>query len=113
MPSQLFAVMNTRGPAWNDAVAMEEQIDWRAHADYMNALVAEGFMRLGGPFTGTCDVLLIVQAESEADVEARLAADCWMVKGLLRTLHIHPWRLRLGSLDPSATLKVAGGASLQ
>lgn len=100
MSSQLFAVMRTRGAAWNDAAAMEEQIDWRAHADFMNALVADGFMLLGGPLTGTRDVLLVVRAESEADVEARLAADCWSVKGLLRTLRINPWRLRLGSLGP-------------
>jgi hypothetical protein len=40
--------------------------------------VAEGF------------VLLIVRAESKAEVEARLAADCWRVKDLLRTLHNHP-----------------------
>ena len=107
MPTQVFAVMNTRGPAWNDAVAMEEQIDWRGHADYMNALVADGFMLLGGPLTGTRDVLLIVRAESEADVEARLAADCWRVRGLLRTLQIHPWWLRLGSLDPSTALRAS------
>lgn len=100
MSSQLFAVMRTRGAAWNDAAAMEEQIDWRAHADFMNALVADGFMLLGGPLTGTRDVLLVVRAESEADVEVRLAADCWSVKGLLRTLRINPWRLRLGSLGP-------------
>jgi uncharacterized protein YciI len=100
MTSQIFAVLRTRGPAWNDAAAMEEQADWRAHADYMNALVAEGFMLLGGPLTGTRDVLLIVRSESKAEVEARLAADCWSVKGLLRTLQIHPWWLRLGTLDP-------------
>ncbi len=100
MTSQIFAVMNARGPAWNDAVAMEEQVDWRAHADFMNALVADGFVLLGGPLTGTRDVLLIVRAESKAEIEARLAADCWMVKGLLHTLYVHPWWLRLGSLRP-------------
>jgi uncharacterized protein YciI len=112
MPSQLFAVMNTRGPAWNDAVAMEEQVDWRAHADFMNALVAEGFVLLGGPLTGTRDVLLIVRAASETEVEARLAADCWRVRGLLRALHIHPWWLRLGSLGPSTTLRTGPSNAL-
>lgn len=101
MSGTLFAVIRTRGPRWNDAQPMEGQEDWRAHADYMNALVAEGFMVLGGPMLGTRDVLLIVRASDEAEVEGRLGQDCWSVKDLLRTLQIRPWKLRLGSLgDP-------------
>ena len=92
--------MRTRGPAWNDALAMEEQVDWRPHAEFMNKLEAEGFALLAGPLEGTREVLQIVRAESEAHVEVRLAEDCWTVKGLLRTLWIKPWWLRLGSLDP-------------
>ena len=98
MTAKLFAVMRTRGPAWNDAVPMEEQVDWRSHADVMNALHDEGVALLAGPVGGTRDVLLIFRAESEAAVEARLAEDCWSVKGLLCTLWIKPWELRLGSL---------------
>ena len=102
MTSGIFAVMRTRGPAWNDAGAMEEQVDWRAHADFMNALVDDGFIVLGGPLAGTREVLLIACARSEAEIEARLADDCWSVNGLLRTLWIRPWRLRLGALGPAA-----------
>jgi uncharacterized protein YciI len=101
MAGNIFAVIRTRGPCWNDALPMEGQEGWRAHADFMNALVAEGFMLLGGPMVGTRDVLLIVRAADEAEVEARLAGDCWSVKDLLRTRRISPWWLRLGSLgDP-------------
>ena len=100
MTERLFAVIRTRGPRWNDAEPLEGQEDWRGHADFMNELVAEGFMVLGGPLTGTRDVLLIVRAASERAVEARLAADCWSVKDLLRTVRIGPWELRLGALDP-------------
>jgi hypothetical protein len=32
------------------------------------------------------------------EVEARLAEDCWSAQGLLRTLWIRPWWLRLGTL---------------
>ena len=101
MTGQLFAVIRSRGPRWNDSQPLEGQEDWRPHADYMNALVADGFMLLGGPLAGTRDVLLIVRTGSESDVEARLAADCWTVKDLLVTRQITPWELRLGSLaDP-------------
>jgi uncharacterized protein YciI len=101
MAGKIFAVIRTRGPRWNDSEPMEAQEGWRPHADYMNALVADGFMVLGGPLVGTRDVLLIVRAADESEVEARLAQDCWTVSGLLQTRQISPWWLRLGSLgDP-------------
>ncbi len=95
---RVFAVINTRGPDWNDDKPMEEQGDWRVHADFMNGLLAEGFVLLGGPLTGTRDVLLIVRAHDEAEIETRLAEDAWVVKGLLSRRQITPWWLRLGTL---------------
>jgi uncharacterized protein YciI len=97
---KVFAVINGRGPNWNDDKPMEEQGEWRAHADFMNALVAEGFMLLGGPLVGTRDVLLVVRATGEAEIEARLDQDIWVAKGLLRRGRINHWWLRLGSLGP-------------
>ena len=98
MAERIFAVINTRGPNWNDDKPMEEQGDWRAHADFMNALVDDGFVLLGGPLMGTRDVLLIVRAADEAEVGRRLNEDIWVVKGLLQRRQINPWWLRLGSL---------------
>ena len=56
-------------------------------------------MLLGGPLTDSRDVLLIVRAENEHQVERRLAVDGWAVNELLRTRRISPWELRLGTLD--------------
>jgi uncharacterized protein YciI len=98
--AHLFAAMRTRGPAWNEFAPMEQQVDWRAHADFMNRLRARGIALLAGPIGGTRDVLLVFRAESEAEVEALLAEDCWSAKDLLKTLWIRPWELRLGTLGP-------------
>jgi uncharacterized protein YciI len=95
---KVFAVVNSRGPNWRDDKPMEEQGGWRAHADFMNALVDQGFMLLGGPLVGTRDVLLIVRATDEAEVASRLDEDIWVANGLLRRRQINPWWLRLGSL---------------
>jgi uncharacterized protein YciI len=94
--SRLFAVMRTRGARWSPAEPLEGQDDWRGHADFMNALVAEGFVLLGGPLDGKDAALLIIQAADEAEVRARLAADPWTVAGLLAIESVHPWTLRLG-----------------
>jgi len=96
--AELFAVTRTRGPNWNANVPLERQHDWRGHADFMNALHAEGFVVLGGPLEGTADVLLIIRAKSPREIHRRLKADSWTKKDLLRVKHILPWTLRLGSL---------------
>ena len=53
---QLFAVTRSFGPGWNPSLPLEQQQDWRVHADFMNALKAEGFVLLGGPLLGTSEV---------------------------------------------------------
>jgi uncharacterized protein YciI len=97
--ARLFAVINERGPAWDHARRMEDQTRWREHADFMNALHAEGFALFAGPLEGTEEVLLILRAEDEAAVARRLGEDCWLRSGHLRLGRIHPWQVRLGSFD--------------
>ena len=95
---RLFAVTRTRGTAWNTSFGLEQQDDWRGHADFMNALHRDCFVLLGGPLEGTPDVLLIVCAGDESEIHARFSSDSWTSKDLLRIKQIVPWTLRLGSL---------------
>jgi uncharacterized protein YciI len=92
-----FAVMRARGPAWRAGLPMEQQEAWTEHAAFMDALVADGFVLLGGPLEEP-DVLLIVRAESPEAIEARLAPDPWVKLDLLRRKWAMPWTLRLGKL---------------
>jgi uncharacterized protein YciI len=94
-----YVVIRTRGPAWQESLAMESQVDWAPHAAFMDSLAAEGFVILAGPLEGTADVLLVVRAESPAQIRSRLAEDPWDARDLLRVARIAPWTLRLGSLD--------------
>lgn len=96
---RIFAVTRSRGPAWNDSLSLEQQDDWRGHADFMNAIFEEGFVLLGGPLEDTPDVLLIMRAKNAKEIHVRLSEDSWSSKGLLRIKQIVPWVLRLGSLD--------------
>jgi hypothetical protein len=91
-------VIRARGPAWQESRPLEGQDDWAAHASFMNALAAEGFVVLGGPLEGTSDVLLVFRATTPDEVRFCLADDPWTVKDLLRITRIAPWTLRLGSL---------------
>jgi uncharacterized protein YciI len=96
--TKLFAVIGTRGAAWQASRSLEEQEDWAAHAAFMNALAKEGFILLAGPLEGTSDVLLIARARTSDEVVDRLAADPWSGLDLLRVSRVAPWNLRLGSL---------------
>ena len=63
--TKLFAVIRTRGAAWQAALSIEEQEGWAAHAAFMDGLAKEGFIVLAGPLEGTNDVLLIACAGAD------------------------------------------------
>ena len=95
MTPTYFAVRRRRGPAWNAAMTMREQAGWGAHASFMNALAAEGFVVLGGPLGDGTETLLIVDAMSEDSIVTRLASDPWTLTGLLEVVRIDPWTILL------------------
>ena len=93
-----FVVIRSHGSGFNESAPLEEQAEWEAHAAFMDALVDEEFVVLGGPLEGTRDALLVVHAADAGEIERRLAADPWVKNGLLVPKQISPWRIRLGSL---------------
>ncbi len=95
---KIFAVIRNRTSKFQLSLPLEEQPAWREHADFMDALYAEGFVLLVGPLEGSSDVLIIVQAESPEQIERRFADDPWTTMDILRTTRIAIWTLRLGSL---------------
>ncbi len=73
---------------------LEEQSDWPAHAAFMNGLVDDGFIVLGGPLADEHRVVHAVEAESEEVIRATLARDPWS-ETHLRIDAIEPWTIRL------------------
>lgn len=91
-----YAVVRSKGPGWDHGRKRREQQGWDEHAAFMDALAADGFVVLGGPLgqEDGDDVLLIVDADSEADIHARLAEDPWPDE-MLTTASIRPWTVLL------------------
>ena len=89
-----LVVLRRSGPSWDPARALEEQSDWSAHASFMDALVQDGFVILGGPLADGHRVVLAFEAESETAARAMLAHDPWS-ETHLRFESIEPWTLRL------------------
>lgn len=97
--NRLFAAILHRGPAYQTLLPLEGQIEWQAHRVFMNALVDDGFVVLGGPLEGTSEVLLIFRAASPEEIVNRWSQDPWAKLDLLRMSRVMPWDLRLGSLN--------------
>jgi len=77
---------------------LREQDGWDEHAAFMDGLVDEGFIILGGPVDEGAWILLVIVAETEEAVRERLAADPWASTGLLRLVAVEPWQILLGEL---------------
>jgi uncharacterized protein YciI len=87
-------VLLRSGPRWDASRPLEEQSDWPAHASFMDGLVDEGFIVLGGPLADEHRVVHVVEAESEEAVRATLARDPWS-ETHLRIDSIDRWTIRL------------------
>ena len=98
-----FLVERGKGPAWDHDRGRREQDGWEEHAAFMDALAEEGFIVLGGPISAGSseDALLIVDAQDEETLRARLADDPWPQE-LLTIESIRPWSVWLRASDSPA-----------
>jgi hypothetical protein len=98
-----FLVRQARGRAWDHRRGRREQTGWDEHAAFMETLVEDGFVVLGGPVgqgDGE-DALLVVDAGDEDEIRQRLAADPW-AGSILEIASIEPWSVWLrGPAAPS------------
>jgi uncharacterized protein YciI len=96
-----FAVTMVHGPNWDAARTglrgIREQDAFDKHAEFMDRLVSDGFVVLGGPLGDGEQALLIIEAGSETAVIERMAEDPWKSMGLLHVGEIRPWTVWLGA----------------
>jgi uncharacterized protein YciI len=92
-----FAVTLENGPSWDYSRGRREQERWHEHAAFMDRLVDDGFVVIGGPL-GDVDgkrTMHAVEAADEAAVRARFAEDPWAPMRLLRIVSVEPWTIWL------------------
>jgi uncharacterized protein YciI len=89
-----LVILRQAGPEWDGSKPMEEQPGWAEHAAFMDDLVDEGFIVLGGPHAQDRRVAHAVEAETEDAVRATWARDPWSGTHLVVDT-IEPWTIRL------------------
>jgi len=99
-----FAVIREQGAAWDPSLSMREQDYWPEHADFVNGLLDAGFTLLGGPLGegNPYRAMVIVDASSPSDAEARLDEDPWTTANILLTKTVDRWEVLAGELASPA-----------
>ena len=88
-----FIVTSAAGANRDHAKGTREQPYWDEHAAFIDHLVEEGFIMLGGPLRDEGGAVLIVRADSEAEVRDRLGVDPWYARGILEPESIRRWEI--------------------
>jgi uncharacterized protein YciI len=98
----LWVVRLERGGPWDWSRSLREQEGWDEHARFMDGLVDDGFILLGGPLDGDRETLHVVSATSEDEIRARFAEDSWARNGMLRVQRVERWTILLDGLRSGA-----------
>lgn len=90
-----FAVTLVHACNWDTKRSIREQERWAEHAAFMDGLVDDGFIVVGGPLGSGERTLHLVDAPDEQAVRSRLRSDPWAQMGLLEVGSITEWALWL------------------
>ena len=90
-----FALTTVYGPGSDPSRQIRDQDAWNEHAAFMDGLVDDGFVLLGGPLGDGQRTLHLVEAADEHEIRARFGEDPWASMELLRIGVIEPWALWL------------------
>ena len=89
-----LVVLRRSGPRYDHSKPLEEQSGWDEHAAYMDGLVDDGFIVLGGVLGDEVRTAHAVEAASEDQIRERLARDPWSGSHLVVD-SIDAWTIRL------------------
>ena len=88
-----FVVISSAGPNRDLSKGTREQPFWDEHAEFIDRLVAEGLILMGGPLVDEGGSLLIFNAEDENEVREKLKNDPWFERGILKLESVKRWQI--------------------
>jgi uncharacterized protein YciI len=111
-----FVVISQQGPSWDRSKTMRDQQLWTEHVTFINGLIDEGFLLLGGPLADRSRAdddfspvsqpvgegrlyrtMVVVQAPESGEAAGRLAEDPWIRSGVLVRTSIDRWEGLVGA----------------
>jgi len=88
-----FLTFSSAGPNRDFSKDTRRQPFWDEHATFIDQLVADGFILMGGPLVDEGGSLLIVNAENESEVREKMKNDPWFMHGILKLESIKRWQI--------------------
>ena len=88
-----FIAISLAGPNGDPSKSTREQPFWDEHAAFIDQLVEEGFILLGGPLVDEGGSILIVNAKDESEVREKLKNDPWAEHGILKLESVKRWQI--------------------
>ncbi len=88
-----FLAISAAGPNRDFAKGTREQPFWDEHAKFIDQLVDEGFILMGGPLVDEGGALLILNAKDENEVREKLKDDPWTTHGILKLESVKRWEI--------------------
>jgi uncharacterized protein YciI len=86
-----YAAFLRPGSLWNSGKPVREQPFWDEHARFMDSLFDEGLIILGGPFADRTGSLVVVAADSAAQVREMFQSDPWTERDVLVVADVKEW----------------------
>jgi uncharacterized protein YciI len=92
-----FVVISSVGPNRDRLKGTREQPFWGEHAAFIDQLVDDEFILMGGPLVGRDGLpqgaFLIVNAQDENEVTEKLKDDPWFERGILKLESVKRWQI--------------------
>ena len=88
-----FIAISSAGPSRDQSEGTREQPFWDEHAAFIDQLVDEGFILMGGPLVDEGGSILIVNAKDENEVREKLKNDPWTRHGILKLESVRRWQI--------------------
>ena len=98
-----FVILSTAGPHRDFSKDTREQPFWDEHAPFIDRLVTDGFILLGGPLVEEGGALLIVKARDEDEVREQMKNDPWYEHGILKLESIKRWQIFIDEWPDAAS----------
>jgi uncharacterized protein len=88
-----FVAISSAGANRDLSKGTREQPLWNEHAAFIDKLVDDGFILMGGPLVDEGGSLLIFNAEDESEVREKLKSDPWSEHGILKLESVKRWQI--------------------
>ena len=89
----IFLAISSAGPNRDFSKGTREQLFWDEHAKFIDQLVDDGFILMGGPLVDEGGSLLVFNAGDENEVREKLKSDPWFEKGILKLDAAKRWQI--------------------